>query len=310
MGERRGRENRSLAQTMKILAAFFFTVVMLTQGCGYTAKSGLAPEWKTIYVAPVVNAVNFTSPHDDNLYAPLLEVKLRDGVSQGFLRGGYLKIADNPDDADLVLKMFLKYYRHNPLRYDNDDNVTEWSVVVSADYELWDNLNGELIQTEGIGGSQERFRIGPNAVSEDAAIDEAVDDLGTRIVERMVEYWGSSQFLTGDLDVPALRQSLQALRKPDLLVLKALRKTVNKLRGVTEPEFVRAFNIILKMPDFHARVDADMYRSSLSKEIKKLLVSAERSDATLSESEYLKLNKALLLAIYPHETRKIKSQYW
>lgn len=174
---------------MKILTALFLTVVMSIQGCGYSTKSGLAPQWRTIYIAPVVNQVDFTSPYNNNLYTPLLEVKLREGVSEGFLRDGYLKIVNTADEADMMLNIFLQYYRHNPLRYDDGDNVIEWRVSVAANIELWDNRLQELVWSGGVGGSKDTFRSGPRAVSEDEAINDAVDDLGRRIVEQVIERW-------------------------------------------------------------------------------------------------------------------------
>lgn len=110
----------------------------------------------------------------------------------------------------------------------------------------------------------------------------------------------------GDLDVQVLRNSLQTNNKQNVLVLEKLVTTTDKLNQATEQDFVRAFNEILSMHDFHIRVDANTYKSIISKEMQGLLVRAQTPDTKLNHLEYLRLNKALLQAIYPHETRKTR----
>ncbi len=115
--------------------------------------------------------------------------------------------------------------------------------------------------------------------------------------------FGSSEFLVGELDALALRSSLQANNKHNILVFGKFGTTPNRLNQAEEQDFVRAFNEILRMPDFHAQVDANMYKSNLSKEMQELLGRAQTQGEMLSEPEYLSLNRALLQAIYPYGTR-------
>ena len=174
---------------MKHIPIIFLALVMLTQGCGYTTKSALTPEWKNIHVAPIVNQIDFTNPHDRPLYAPLLEVKLRNTISEQFLRDGYLKISD-ADDADVVLKISLKEFRHDPLRFDGDRNVLEWRIVIVVAMELFDVKNQKIIFTEShFVGDTDQFRSGTQSISEDSSIELAIADLAKRVVERVVEHW-------------------------------------------------------------------------------------------------------------------------
>src|SRR3989338_5062703 len=133
--------------------------------------------------------------------------------------------------------------------------------------------------------------------------DQYNRDLEKMVNDALRKEFGSSEFLVGDLDAQALRNSLTN-NKQNVLVLEKLGTTTDKLNQVTEQDFVRAFNEILSMHDFHIRVDANAYKSIISKEMQGVLVRAQTPDAKLSDLEYLRLNKALLQAIYPHETRK------
>ena len=78
------------------------------QGCGYSTHSALAPEWKEIHVAPVGNGIYFANEYELPLYVPLVEVKLRNAVSEKFLKDGYLRTAEE-NSADVILKTTLKF---------------------------------------------------------------------------------------------------------------------------------------------------------------------------------------------------------
>lgn len=122
--------------------------------------------------------------------------------------------------------------------------------------------------------------------------------------------WDSSEFLVGDLDVQALRNSLQTNNKQNALVLEKLGITTDKLNQVTEQDFVRAFNELLNMYDFHIRVDANTYEPVIPREMKTLLARAlEYPDRKRSDAEYMSLNKALLQAMYPSEIQKGPNSY-
>lgn len=169
--------------------SFLLCFALFFSGCAYTTRAALDPEWKTVYVAPIMNKVDFTNASERQLYAPLLEVKLRTAVSEKFVRDGYFKVANQADEADVILKMTFKEFAHYPLRYDLDRNVIEWRVTLIADLEFWDNHRQEVVWAGSFGGSQDRFRLGTKAIPEDAAIEEAVNDLANRVVERAVENW-------------------------------------------------------------------------------------------------------------------------
>jgi hypothetical protein len=59
------------------------------------------------------------------------------------------------------------------------------------------------------------------------------------------------------------------------------------------------FTETLKMRDLHDQIDAEQLRPMIRKHARALLDRARRGDATLSEIDFRKLNKALLEALYP-----------
>lgn len=172
------------------LAILVFLVCV--SGCGYTTRS-LSPAiaaFKTIYVQPFKNSVDYSSERGSkNLYIPMMEVKVSNAVINRFVHDGVLKVAKE-HEADLVLKGELINYRRDELRRDDDDNVQEYRITVTVSLVLWDVAKEEPMWTEpGFSGDTTYFLSGPAARSESAAIDDAVNDLAQRIIERTVEDW-------------------------------------------------------------------------------------------------------------------------
>jgi len=111
-------------------------------------------------------------------------------VINRFLLDGYLKVVSNEDDADLVLKGEFTNYEKQPLRYDDASNIEEYRANLVVNVALRDTKKDALLWEENsFVGYSEFFVTGSQAKSEDVAIDEAVEDLVRRIVERTVEDW-------------------------------------------------------------------------------------------------------------------------
>ncbi len=157
--------------------------------CGYTSRSTLPSSLRTIHVEPFKNNVLYDQEGGRNVYLPLLEQKVRNEVINRFLFDGALKIA-NIDKADLILKGELKNYERVALRYTDNDDVEEYRVTITVSLELWDRKKQELVWSESsFSGEATFFVVGAQAKSEDAAVQDAMVDLGRRIVERTVEDW-------------------------------------------------------------------------------------------------------------------------
>ena len=115
---------------------------------------------------------------------------------------------------------------------------------------------------------------------------------------------GSSGFRVGDLSVDKLRIALKDNRLANNTVLKKLVLIADTVNTASEEALLKAFNEVLKMRDFYSTIDVDQYKSLISNEMQEILTSAQRSDSTLTDQDYSRLNRALLEAIYPLETRK------
>ena len=184
---------------MKRIALLAVVAVAATAlaGCGYSAHS-LAYDKKTkIFIKPFENKVdlNINADYSDRnpyrLYRPGLETKITDAVINRFLVDGYLKVVSREDQADLVLTGALVNYEKQPLRYDQrSESVEEYRANLFVDMSLQNIAKSKTVWTErGFVGYSEFAVTGPKSKSEAAALDEAVDDLARRVVERTIEDW-------------------------------------------------------------------------------------------------------------------------
>ena len=158
-------------------------------GCGYTTGSLLPSKYRKIAIQPFQNKIPYTDENKSGLYVPLLETNVRTAVIDRFLFDGNLRIAD-PDKADLVLSGNLTSIEQDDLRQDVNQNVQEYRIRIIVSLVLTDVATGKVLWTEpSFGGETTYFLTGTQAQTQSAAIDAALTDLATRIVERTVENW-------------------------------------------------------------------------------------------------------------------------
>ena len=174
------------------MARFFLSIllVMSIAGCGYTTGSLLPPKYRKIAIVPFQNKVNNIDENNSSgLYVPQLETNVRTAIIDRFLFDGNLHIAD-PDKADLVLSGELTGIAQDNLRQDVNQNVQEYRIRIIVSLTLTDAATGKVLWTEpSFTGETTYFLTGTQALSQSAAIDAALTDLATRIVERTVENW-------------------------------------------------------------------------------------------------------------------------
>jgi hypothetical protein len=158
-------------------------------GCGYTTGSLLPSKYKKIAIQPFQNKVAYVDENNTGLYVPLLETNVRTAIIDRFLFDGNLHVAD-PDKADLVLSGDLTALQQDELRQDVNQNIQEYRLRVVVDLTLTDTATGQVLWKEpSFAGETTYFLTGPQAVSQSTAIDNALTDLATRIVERTTENW-------------------------------------------------------------------------------------------------------------------------
>ena len=184
---------------MKERLAFLSVALCLIAmaGCGYSTHSLAYKKSTTIFIKPFENKVDLninTELSDRNpyrLYRPGMETKITDAVISRFLVDGYLEVVSKEDQADLILSGALLNFEKQPLRYDQlSQNVEEYRANIIVDISLENATKSKRVWSEkGFVGFFEYNQTGPNSVSEDTAINNAIADLAKRIVERAVEDW-------------------------------------------------------------------------------------------------------------------------
>jgi len=176
----------------KILAAMIIFTFALS-GCGYTTKSLLPSNYKTIHVENFKNAIKITAEQSNERmyrgYVPGMELSLTRAVIDKYMMDGNLRI-DSPERADLILTAELTDFNRGGIRYDSDDNVEEYRIKLVVNMELTEAKTGKTVWKEpGFAGETTYRTSGTLEMSEDAAIDAAIVDLAKRIVERTIEAW-------------------------------------------------------------------------------------------------------------------------
>ncbi len=185
----------SLLATRYSLLATCYLLFVTVSGCGYTTRSLITKDYQTIYVRPFVNKIDITREtsvaRNYEIYYPLLEKDITRQVINQFMFDGNLRIA-REEDADLILEGELVNYRRDALRYTGQDNkeIEEYRISIVVNLKLYDTRKeATLWEVKNLIGDTTYFTQGSLAKSESTAINEAVDDLARRVVDRVVEVW-------------------------------------------------------------------------------------------------------------------------
>jgi hypothetical protein len=169
------------------------TVLFLFSGCGYTSQTRLPENIKSVHVKKVENKIDITkeitSRKAYQTYRPGLETDTRNALIDRIIFDGHLRIADEKS-ADAILEADLVSFRRDPLRYRDDDTIEEFRVHVSVSVSFKDVRSGKVIwKTQEISGSSDFFLSGKRSVTEDEAVEEALDDLARNVIEEVLEVW-------------------------------------------------------------------------------------------------------------------------
>ncbi len=173
--------------------AVLFAALFFIAGCGYTTRSLLPSNLKTIYIDNLVNKIKVTDESSDARmyrgYRPGMELEVTRTIRDKYLSDGNLKIA-GPETADLILTGSLVDFRNEALRYDRNNNIEEYRIRLIVNLEMKNANAGKVRWTENNFAGESLYRTtGTLAKSETTAIKEAVDDLARRVVERTIEEW-------------------------------------------------------------------------------------------------------------------------
>ena len=162
-------------------------------GCGYTQKSLLPGNIKSIYVAPVKSTIDLSSEISDKnrfrTYRPGVEVDITNAIINRFIFDGRLKVADL-QKAQAVVEAKLVDYRRDALRYSDDEDIQEYRLSVIADVVVYQAVDRQVLwKDSSLVGDTTFFLSGSRAISEDEAAAAAVEDLARRVVEKTIELW-------------------------------------------------------------------------------------------------------------------------
>ncbi|MGA2774905.1 MAG: LPS assembly lipoprotein LptE [Candidatus Omnitrophota bacterium] len=176
-----------------LLITSYLLLVTALCGCGYTTRSMITNKYHTIYITPFVNKTDITNEaytgSQYRIYIPHLETDITNAVINKFLTDGNLKPVQEPN-ADLILKGELVDFHRDPLRYDNSKNVLEYRLSPVINMSLWDTKENKLLyQENNFTGDTTYYTSGTTAISESAAVNNALVDLARRVVERAVDQW-------------------------------------------------------------------------------------------------------------------------
>ena len=173
------------------MARVFLSILLALSiaGCGYTTGSLLPSKYRKIAIQPFQNKIPYTDENRSGIYVPLLETNVRTAVIDRFLFDGNLRIAD-ADKADLVMSGDLISIEQDNLRQDVNQNIQEYRIRIIVSLTLTDTAEHKILwQEPSFTGETTYFLTGTQAQTQSAAIDAALTDLATRIVERTVENW-------------------------------------------------------------------------------------------------------------------------
>lgn len=185
------KNKRFLSLTLYTICYILST--LLLSGCGYTTRSMASTKYRTIYITPFENKTNITNSTDAEnkyrIYRPGVETDITRTVNNRFLFDGNLKPL-REEAADLILKGELIDFRKDTLRYDNNNNVSEYRINLVVNISLWDREENKMLWEENsFTGDTTYFPTGNQSITEDQAVTNALNDLSRRIVERAVEQW-------------------------------------------------------------------------------------------------------------------------
>lgn len=167
---------------------FAACLISLTlQGCGYTTRSAMPENVKSIYVKTVVNKINVA---EIIAYKPGLEIDITNAIVKRLQRDGNLKVAKTPEEADVILESDLIRFDQEGLRFSRLETSQELKIYLVLSMRLRDEKSQQIIwEEQNFSGDQEYFISQLRDQAQNDAADLAVERLARNVVDRIVEDW-------------------------------------------------------------------------------------------------------------------------
>ncbi len=179
-------KNTKFKKRLQSIFALIIVTSTVVSGCGYTSKTILPRDIKTIYVDTVRNSMKID---DVYAYQPGMEIEISNAITRRLHRDGNLKVVER-DQADAILISELISYDQQGVRFSRLENVQEFRLFIEMKVSLVHAQSGELIWKEPyFSGDADYFVSDVRSIARDDATVEAIDRLARNIVDRIVEDW-------------------------------------------------------------------------------------------------------------------------
>ena len=167
---------------MKRPIAAALLLILLSSGCAsYQLGSMLPDDVRTVYVPTCVNQTT----------EPLIEQDVTRAVLSQIQMDGSLRVA-NADSADAILDVAIVRFWLDPVAYAKGESATanQYRMSIRASFVLRRRAdNSVIVESPGVTGCYDLDFAVDMTSSKAIALPPAADDLGRRIVNRIVQYW-------------------------------------------------------------------------------------------------------------------------
>ncbi len=182
IGDQRGL----IMKNIRWMGVCFLAAALVLNGCGYTRKTVLPRNIKTIYVETVKNKLDVEKIY---AYQQGLEMDITNAVIRGLQQDGTVRIVEQKN-ADAILKTDLISLDQEGLRFTSLEGVAQYRFFLVVRLKLVEAKTGDLIWEEpNFSGGIEYYVTNVTSIGEQKASVDAVNNLAGNIVDRIVEDW-------------------------------------------------------------------------------------------------------------------------
>jgi len=175
-----------MMKNLRQIGIGLLVTAMILSGCGYTRKTVLPRNIKTIYVETVKNKIDVEKIY---AYQPGLEMDITNAVIRRLQQEGIVKVVTK-EHADAILKTDLLSFVQEGLRFTNLQSVQEYQLFIEVRLRLVDAKTGDLIWEEPtFTGDNEYFVSDVTSIGQQKAAQDAIQRLAFNIVDRIVQDW-------------------------------------------------------------------------------------------------------------------------
>lgn len=157
-------------------------LLLLSAGCaGYHLGSMLPSDLRTVYMPTCVNETT----------EPLIEQDVSRAILSQIQMDGSLRLAPE-ESSDTLLQVTLTKFWLDPVAYVSGESSTanQYRMSIRASFVLYRRADRSVVvESPSITGWYDFEFAGDMTSSKSVALRPAAEDLGRRIVDRIVQYW-------------------------------------------------------------------------------------------------------------------------